>query len=95
MAHPTCAPARLLIAPPAGESPLQQVAAELGELRETHRAIVRINDLLEQAPLSLREKYRMDAVHASALVDLLQAALDRRYAAAQATLEAMQAARDA
>jgi len=94
MVHPTCAPARLPIVPPAGESPLQQAVAELGVLRETYRAIVHIHDLLAQAPSSLGDAYRTNPADAYAFVDLLQAELDRRFQAAKATLESIQAARD-
>ncbi|MDM0073740.1 hypothetical protein QTH90_05075 [Variovorax sp. J2P1-59] len=89
MAHPICAPARLPNDPPAGQSPLRQVKAELAELEKTHHGIVRIIELLQNAPLWLREKHRMDPVHANAFVDLVKAELDRRFDAARATLEAM------
>ena len=95
MAHPTCALARLPVFPPAAGSPLQNAVAELGALRETHRAIVRINDLLQQAPHSLRTQYRVDSHHVNALIALLKAVLDERFRAAKATIESMQAARDA
>ena len=95
MAHPTCAPARLPTASPVGESPLQQANAELGVLGETYHAIIRINDLLLQAPRSLREEYRIDALHVNALVGLLNAVLDHRFQAVKATLESMRATRGA
>jgi succinate dehydrogenase/fumarate reductase flavoprotein subunit len=94
MAHPTCAPARLPIVPLATESPLQQAVAELGVLRETYHAIVRVNDLLQHAPHSLREKCRIDPLHMSALVDLLNAVPDHRFQAVKATLESMHSDRN-